>query len=499
MIPSYTELPPSAAMTAALSHTLDGAQRESNPGRYRTSEATDDSRRQQKPPTSCETHTLPHYAYPTANSVARLRASKLFVPSNTSSSSSSWLSRSKSRLRRTSASQKYCSNVAAADPDYITQLWNNVRAYGAETESLKGRGEKGAPFSTGTLTSPRSSNQKPKKGPVAKVSDLDFETTVLTPYGITIEGESLTQSFYNHFSLSKLPNNRTERFNVYKKKIALNIWLEPNDDHAKRIQEEFCAMKDYRCTKAEFAAYTLQEMLLDERRYPMIVEPSEILMAPVRTLQLVQKPIPGTWKAPTQLTSSEKHYEWDIRPDCAYYISLRVFPPSFRHDVRKFVSVVQDRACCPYLTIEFKKHLEAPQATTNRVAIASAIALYNRWHLKNKALQKLNIAGYWPEDHKNQLRHYSITFAGAAWELWYTIPKTYDVWSGCTMFQMKFGDCCNAKSVVLLLSILNDIHYWGLAVHGKSCLVDIGTLVKGNTGRVSWLSKRIENLEIGTA
>lgn len=284
-----------------------------------------------------------------------------------------------------------------------------------------------------------------------------------------------------------------------KKRFALNVWLEPNNEHAKRIQEEFCAMKDYRCNEAEFAAYALQDVLLDERRYPMIMEPPEMLMAPVRTLQLVQKPIPGTWKAPTRLASSEKQYEWDIRPDCAYYISLRAFPLNFRLDVRKFVSVVQDRACCPYLTIEFKEYLETPQTATNQVAIASAIALYNRWHLKHKALQRLNIAGDWPKDHKDQLRHYSITFVGAAWELWYTIPKTYDAWSGCTMFQMKFGDCSNANSVMLLLSILNDIHYWGLTVHGKSCLVDIGTLVKNNTSRVSWLSESIEDLKIRTA
>lgn len=388
-------------------------------------------------------------------------------------------------------------------------------ACGAETESSRGREEKGAPSATGTLISaststsrrlqhqllatPTSSNQRPKKEPTAKVSDPDFETTVLAPYGITIEGESLTQSFYDHFSLSELPRDRTERFYAYKKKFSLNIWLEPNDEHARRIQEEFCAMKDYGCNKAEFAAYALQEVLLDERRYPMIVAPSETLMAPVRTLQLVQKPIPGTWKAPTRLSSSEKQYEWDIRPDCAYYISLRAFPRNFRRDVRKFVSIVQRRACCPYLTIEFKKYLETPQTATNQVAIASAIALYNRWHLKHRALQMLDIAGDWSEDHKNQLRHYSITFVGAEWELWYTIPKTYDVWSGCTMFQMKFGDCSEADGVVLLLSILNDIHYWGLTVHGKSCLADIGTLVKGNTGRVSWLSESIEDLDIGTA
>ncbi|KAI0104685.1 hypothetical protein GGR51DRAFT_521722 [Nemania sp. FL0031] len=259
-------------------------------------------------------------------------------------------------------------------------------------------------------------------------------------------------------------------------------------------------MSDYHCNEAEFAAYVLQEVLLNERRYPKILEPSEALMAPVRTLQLKQEPTPGsTWEAPTRVTLSEKQYNWDMRPDCAYYVSLRAFPPDLRFNIKDFVSVVQNRAFCPYLTIEFQKYLEAHQTATNRVAVASAIALYNRWHLKHKALQRLGLAKIWHKDQSGQLRHYSIAFSGAEWELCCTIPKTYDVWSGCIMFQMRSGDCCYANSVMLLLSILNDIHYWGLTVHGESCRADICTVIKGDAGRVFQLSETIEGLEIGNA
>ncbi|GAP84787.1 hypothetical protein SAMD00023353_0800960 [Rosellinia necatrix] len=509
-------------MTGALSHTLEGVQRPSDRARHSTPKVTSDGRRQPKQPQR-ETHALPHYAYPTANSTARLRASAPLVPSNSASSPASLSLRSKPRPRRIPAPHKHRPNAAPSDPEYITQLWKSVAVYGAENQSSKGGGKKGAPSTTGTLTlaststsrppqhqtlaTPTSPSQKSKRQPAARVFDSDFETAVLTMHKITIEGESLTQSFDDHFSLSlsRLPNDCIERFNVYREKFALNVWLEPDHEHAKRIQEEFCAMKDYGCSEAEFAAYALQEVFLDERRYPTMMEPAEVLMAPVRMLELVQrlkvgkKPISGAWKAPTRLALSEKQYEWDIRPDCAYYISLRAFPLSFRPNVRKFVFVAQDRACCPYLTVTFKKHVEAPQTATNRAAIASAIALYDRWHLKHKALQRLGIADEWPEDHENQLRHYSIVLVGAAWELWYTTPKTYHIWSGCTMSQMTFGDCSNANSVALLLSILNDIHYWGLAVHGKSCLADIGILVKGDASRVSWLSENSEDLEIGTA
>lgn len=65
------------------------------------------------------------------------------------------------------------------------------------------------------------------------------------------------------------------------------------------------------------------------------------------------------------------------------------------------------------------------------------------------------------------------------------------------MFQMRFGECSNANSVVLLVSILNDIRYWGITMHGKSCLDDIGLSLRATQVRVSWLSESTSILKLG--
>jgi hypothetical protein len=41
------------------------------------------------------------------------------------------------------------------------------------------------------------------------------------------------------------------------------------------------------------------------------------------------------------------------------------------------------------------------------------------------------------------------------------------------MSSIYSGDCCILAGVQHLVSIINDIHYWGMAVHGKSCKADI--------------------------
>jgi hypothetical protein len=74
-----------------------------------------------------------------------------------------------------------------------------------------------------------------------------------------------------------------------------------------------------------------------------------------------------------------------------------------RHD-----QIRQKRAFCPYLTIEFKDE-ETLATARHQVAVASAMALYNRCHLKS-ALQMSR--GKWSEKDMNQMRHYDITFTG---------------------------------------------------------------------------------------
>ncbi|KAH8696844.1 hypothetical protein GQ44DRAFT_779484 [Phaeosphaeriaceae sp. PMI808] len=390
--------------------------------------------------------------HPTANTSVRRCAAKLPLPSGSSSSSPS-----QSLVRHPPAASRPArrSVVAATDPAKIAWLWKRVMSQNTETESSRGK-RKTKTSSTGSITSAsastsgqrwrqtpltsEASSSRTRRETAAKVVDTDFIETVLEPYGITIQNKGVNKDLCKHFRIQELPHNYKGRLDAYKEVFTLEVWLEPNTE---RIQREYKAMRVYECNEAEHSAYTLRDIFLDEARHPWLPEEDgDQRWLPVHMLQLVRK-LP-------------KRYEWDIRPDCAYHVSLQAFQPGFRPSVRKHVSVVQKRAFCPYLTIEFKK--DEKTLATARHQVASAMALYNRYRLKSCALQMSG--GKWSEEHMNQMRHYGITFTGSTWDLWCTMPKTFETWTGCSMSTIYSGDCCILAGVQQLISIINDIHYW---------------------------------------
>jgi len=356
-------------------------------------------------------------------------------------------------------------------------------SYTTDTESSKGkRRSKNTTLTSGSTSDQRwrqtpptseSSSLRTRKESAAKVADADFVESVLAPYGITIQNKGVNKDLYKHFCIQELPHDHKSRLNAYKEVFTLEGWLEPDTE---RIQQEYKAMRVYECNEAEHSAYALRDIFLDEPRHPWLPEEDgDQRWLPVRMLQLVRKPPQDEWLTPPCINSPRKRYEWDIRPDCAYHISLQAFRPGFRPSVRKHVSVVQKRAFCPYLTVEFKKDEETLATARHQVAVASAMALYNRYRLKSCAIQMSG--SEWSNEHKNQMRHYGITFTGSTWDLWCTVPKTFETWTGCDMSTIYSGDCCILAGVQQLVNIVNDIHYWGLAVHGRSCKADIAAKI----------------------
>jgi hypothetical protein len=84
-----------------------------------------------------------------------------------------------------------------------------------------------------------------------------------------------------------------------------------------------------------------------------------------RMIQLVAKPEKG-WEQPPVLDRTVP-YNFDIRPDCSYWVSLQAFNPLYRKIVREYVSVRKDGILCPYLTIEFKKDDSTLRKARNQV------------------------------------------------------------------------------------------------------------------------------------
>ncbi|KAI1123666.1 hypothetical protein F5Y10DRAFT_251358 [Nemania abortiva] len=422
---------------------------------------------------------LPNYTYSNANPLACKRASKL------SSSASS-----------PSSSGMCFHNLDAAntDPEHMTQLWkavmshhNNIERSGWRrvnpSESLSEPTTPSLPLASRT-TSFDTRSSRPGRGTNARVTDADFMESVLEPYGIEIRYKGANKDLRKHFGILGLHRDLKERLDIYKKAFAapLSVWLEIDQERIQRIQQEYESLRVYGCNEAEYSAYALRDIFLSEPRYPRLpAQEGEQCWLPIRMLQLAQKPGKlqlENWDAPPELRRPSRRYEWDVHPNCAYYVSLRAFDARVRSSIGDYVSVVQRRAFCSYFTIEFKQDEEDITTTRYRVAVASAMALYNRYCLKISALQKSGRD--WDEKQKGQMRHYGITCTGLRWNLWCTVPKSFENWTGCSMLKLCSGDCDVYEGTQKLMGIVNDTHYWGLEVHGKSCKGDIVAIARSD-------------------
>ncbi|KAI0554218.1 hypothetical protein F4679DRAFT_527574 [Xylaria curta] len=460
-------------MTAALSRTVGSSQRAPGSACNRTSKEAYKKRQQLQQ----RRNTYPTQT--TANFTTRKRASKLPVPSNSLSSSS--------RSRRSLPSRLDSYDIAPTDPDYITWLWRDVMGSKRGTGGVgragsfiplrPARGPKGITTAETPLPAPSevetlASQQTGQIGQTSKgiqITDRNFEQLVLVPYGITLSKESYRIS--HQFSFPKeVPLDRAARLSFYKEKLPLGIWLDANNNE--RIEQRYCMMeRDGRC-EADFQAYALGTIFHDHDAVLFNRMSSAVRFVPERMVELVHSADKTTvWQSPP-LGQSEKIYGWDIRPDCSYYVSIQAFPADQRVDCHELVSLVyKERAFGSYFTIEFKKNSMSIDVAERQIAIASTLSLYNRWRLKLSKVE-LQDKNNWSKEDKDHLRHYCLTFTGPRWTIWCVNPKTYEEWTGCTVTSLKNGNCTHIDHVTTLFEYVNDIHYWGLMVHGKSIVND---------------------------
>lgn len=122
-----------------------------------------------------------------------------------------------------------------------------------------------------------------------KVSDSDFATTVLKPCGIEINQQDVNKDLKARFRREHLPKDAAERLRVYQKEHPLeNIWVEPD---VECIRTQYRSMGLYWSNEAEYSAYALRNIFLDEPLQPWLPrERGDEKWLPVRMLQFVQKP-----------------------------------------------------------------------------------------------------------------------------------------------------------------------------------------------------------------
>ena len=376
-----------------------------------------------------------------------------------------------------------------ADVRKIRRLWAKVMAgkrSGAmrPTKASLAKAKMDSGIGSSALRSPTLPTTSTPTGVSAKTNEHDFEEMVLTPRGIHIDDTTKSGLAAIHFGVDEAP---VEGLSEYYRNISglseSTLWLNADESFLIDIVREYDSMKEYSLNEAEHATYAIENLLKREIRNARLPE-SRRWMAE-RMIQLVAKPEKG-WEQPPVLdrTAPYKPYNFDIRPDCSYWVSLQAFSPEYRQIVSEYVSVRKDRILCPYLTIEFKKDDSTLRKARNQVAVASALALYNRWKLKKDRL--VAVKKSWSERHEKVLKHYALTLAGRSYEFWCIEPAldSQGGWIGCRMYRLFQNKCESRKGVSWFVSWINEIHRWGLTVHGPSCERDIKYCIDRSSGGI---------------
>jgi hypothetical protein len=255
--------------------------------------------------------------------------------------------------------------------------------------------------------------------------------------------------------------------------------LEGDDRFKINIVDQYKEMKEWGLCEAEYAQYALEHLIKSETRDPDAT-PTRAWKTK-RMVQLVAKP-EDLWKSPPildKLQSSTKDYNFDVRPDCAYWIPIEVFNKQYIHLVKELTFAKYGKIVCPYLSIEFKKDDAKEEKAENQIAVAASIALYNRFKLKERRLQEKK--KNWTENHLFSIKHYGITFRASKFTIWCIRPtKPLDIeesvketWTGCQMESVHKNECESLIGVENLMDWVNEIHRWGLKVHGDSCQRDV--------------------------
>lgn len=197
------------------------------------------------------------------------------------------------------------------------------------------------------------------------------------------------------------------------------------------------------------------------------------------------------WRPPpASIRADSLDYDFDVRPDCQYWLSVRSFNPEYLRLFSRYLYIHNDRITAPYLTIEFKKDGGSVDKAQNQVAAAAATALYNRCLLK---VERLKVTcKRWTAKHTTSLRHYGLTLQGASFTFWCIrlkeVPENVTpqawTWPGCDMVEATTGNLLTSPNVTHFIHWVNEIHRWGLSVHGPSCQKDVQFCIEKREKRV---------------
>lgn len=279
------------------------------------------------------------------------------------------------------------------------------------------------------------------------------------------------------------------------------VWLEDSEDVIESITREYSCIEREGLCEAEFASYAKETIFRTDPRALSLAK-SKRCWRTKRMVELVAKPNQTFWEMPPLVDSSTAgsdnpniFYDFDVRPDCAYWLSLEAINPEYLSQISEWSFVQKRRITWPYLTIEFKKDDSAGDSTESQVAAAGSVALYNRFCLRQ---QRLKMAGnFWTQKLTKELKHYGLTMEGIYFTIWCIKPVLTPnfEWGGCRMTRLSWGDCTMHYDAKNLLNWINEIHSWGLTIHGLRCPKDVKICMgeRPSGSRVSFIPRDSED------
>lgn len=245
--------------------------------------------------------------------------------------------------------------------------------------------------------------------------DANFRERVLLPRQIMFPSTTESSDAFAHFETELLSGG----YGALDQMLHTKVWIPINGQLVDDVIREFNYMRNEQLCEAEFATYAKETLLRRDSRHPNYGEARQWRVE--RMIEPVVKPTSSAtslWRPPPASISADLlDYDFDVRPDCQYWLSVRSFNPEYLRLFSRYLYIHNDRITAPYLTIEFKKDGNSMDKAQNQVAAAAAAtALYNRCLLK---VERLKVTGrIWTAKHTASLRHYGLTLQGASYTFW---------------------------------------------------------------------------------
>ncbi|KAL8905162.1 MAG: hypothetical protein Q9171_006781 [Xanthocarpia ochracea] len=286
------------------------------------------------------------------------------------------------QIRQSSVSEP-CPRVPKTKPDEVQELV----VPSVSTSSFDLLGSVGEEVESGPATVTSYSTTSSKRiGPY----NTNFRSSVLAPRGISFKLAQDFTSPWQHFESAAPKGNAASYYDGLHPGIK-ELWLDADEGFLADVVQEYQYMHNTRCCEAEFVAYAKEHLVKGTKRYlPTDLQVTRHFRS-VRMLELVSKPQEPTWKVPpiVHLAMHAETYDFDIRPDCAYWLSHAGFNPNYASLISLRVRLIELHGISyPYLFTEFKRDGKSTSTVENQLATVASLALLNRFHLRLDRIAK---------------------------------------------------------------------------------------------------------------